>query len=181
MQYVYHSFLVKLYFLLLLCPLTGCHFDAKETAAVYEKYKFDQEVIERLPVYDSLATAVLERFSFFQQNMHKNESYHAFRYMPFSTRDDVFNKLPPSIAPGIDRYFGILGKDFVYGFDVFKDSTIKIYIRSIPAANSELDIEENLSYYPDGKNIQRREFPHRDTILNKHWQYWARFKNPVLF
>ena len=101
--------------------------------------------------------------------------------MPLSNEADVFTKLPPEAATKIDQYFTKLGKDFIDGFDVFKDSTIKIYIRSSPSETSQVDIEENLSYYPNGSNILRREFPVKDTILNKHWQYWIRFNKRGLF
>ena len=94
---------------------------------------------------------------------------------------EVFKRLPPKAGVDIDPYFTKPGKNFIYGFDVFKDSTIKIYIRSSTSDTAQLDIEENLSYYPAGSNMRRREFPVKDTILNKHWQYWARFSKQRLF
>ena len=101
--------------------------------------------------------------------------------MPLSDQADVFKKLPQEVAPKIDHYFTKLGKDFIYGFDVFKDSTIKIYVRSSPLEKSQVDIEENLSYYPMRSNIRPREFPIKDTMLNEHWQYWSRFSKRGLF
>ncbi len=160
---------------------TGCHSESEEVSAVYKSYQFDPKVIEKLPMYDSLASAILEKISFFQQHINENNSYHAYKYMPSSDQDDVFKKLPQEIAPRIDLYFTQLGKDFIFGFDVFKDSTIKIYIRSSPSEKSQIDIEENISYYPVRSNIRRRESPVKDTILNDHWQYWIRFNKPRLF
>jgi hypothetical protein len=101
--------------------------------------------------------------------------------LPLSDQDDVFKKLQPEVAPSIEPYFIKLEKDFIYGFDVFKDSTIKIYIRKSPSEKSQVDIEENLSYYPVRSNMRRREFPDKDTILNEHWQYWSRFNKRGLF
>ncbi len=181
MQYFLHSFLARLSILLFLSLAMGCHSDSEEVSVVYKNYKFDPKVIEKLPVYDSLASAILEKFSFFQQHMNVNESYRAYRYLPLSDQDDVFKKLQPELAPKIEPYFTKLEKDFIYGFDVFKDSTIKIYIRKSLSEKSQIDIEENLSYYPVKTNIRRREFPDKDTILNEHWQYWSRFNKRGLF
>jgi hypothetical protein len=181
MRYFLHSFWTRLAILLLLYTITGCHSNSENVSSVYKNYKFDQKVIEKLPLYDSLASAILKKLSFFQQHMDLNESYHAYRYLPLSDQADVFKQLHPEVAPYIDPYLAKLGKDFIYGFDVLKDSTIKIYIRKNPSGKSEMDIEENLSWYPMGTNIRRREFPDKDSILNEHWQYWYRVNKPGLF
>src|SRR6185503_13261200 len=172
---------VRLSILLLLLYLaSGCH-DSKDVSAVYKSYTFDPKVIEKLPEYDSMAAAILEKFSFFQPDMKENESYRAYRYMPLSNQSDIFKTLPPQAAPVINPYFTKLGKDFIYGFDLFKDSTIKIYVRSSRSDKPKVDIEENLSYYPMRSSIRRREFPDKDTILNDHWQYWSRVKEHTVF
>jgi hypothetical protein len=167
--------------LLFLSLSTGCHFATEEVPAVYYSYTFEPKVIEKLPIYDSLASAILEKFSFFQQHLNENDSYRAYKYMPGSDQADVFKKLPEEIAPKIDHYFTKLGNNFIYGFDVFKDSTIKIYIRTSPSGEPQVTIEENLSYYPGKTNIRRRELPVKDTLLNEHWQYWIRFNKRRLF
>lgn len=153
----------------------------KEVSAKYKSYKFDSAVIEKLPIYDSLAYAILEKLSFFQQHINEKDSYRGYRYLPGSDREDVSRKLPEDVAIGIEPYFTQLGKNFIYGFDVFKDSTIKIYIRNSQSQGSPIEMEENLSYYPVKSRIRRREYPVRDTILNEHWQYWVRFSEWSLF
>lgn len=168
------SLLFSLYF------TAGCHLDSKEISSLYNQYKFDTEIIEKLPIYDSLVSAILEKSSFFQQHIDEEASYRSFKYMPLSDDADVVKKLPQEIAPKINQYYTKLGKDFIYGFDVFKDSTIKIYIRRSQPNTSQVNILENLSYYPSGANIQKREFPVKDTIINKHWQYWVFFDKPRL-
>ena len=175
MPHFLSPFLARLLILLFLYIATGCHQNSEEVSDDYKSYMFDPKVIEKLPIYDSLTSAILENFSFFQQHINEDDSYRAYKYMPLSDQADVFKKLPEEVAPKINQYFTKLGKDFIYGFDVFKDSTIKIYIRSSPLEKSQVDIEENLSYYPVRSNIRRREFPIKDTILHKHWQYWSRF------
>jgi len=181
MQQIFSKFLTRLFLLLFLYAAAGCHTDRDEVLLAYNKYKFDPEVIEKLPVYDSLASAIIEKIHLFQKNINENDAYQAFRYMPGSSEVEVFTTLPKEISINIDQYFTTLGKNFIYGFDVFKDSTIKIYVRSRPLDTAAVDIEENISYYPAGNNIRQREYPVRDTILNTHWQYWARINKQRLF
>lgn len=181
MVYFFQRFFSKLPLLIFLHLLTGCHhLDSEEVSADNKSYKFDPKVIEKLPVYDSLAHTILENFSIFHQNINEKDSYRAYRYIPLSDDADVSRKLPEEAAE-IDQFFIELGKDFIYGFDVFKDSTIKIYVRNGLTEKSQVEIEENLSYYPASGNIRRRDFPDKDTILNDHWQYWARFNKRSIF
>lgn len=164
----------------ILFAVTGCSSGPDNTRPAYDRYQFDQRVIDKLPVYDSLAAAIISKLTLFQQ-LNGNDSNIAFRYMPRSTESQVFKRLPPEAGTRIDELFVQLGKDFVYGFDAFSDSSIKIYIRKNSADSLKLDIEENLSYYPAGINMRQREFPIKDSILNKHWQYWVRFSSRGLF
>lgn len=172
--------ILKLYSILFFFFSISCHIDSHEVSNVSSKYKFDQQVIEKIPLYDSLASAILEKHSFFEQQINQKDSYRAYKYIPSSDEPDVFKKLPPEIAPKIDKFFNRLGRDFIDGFDVFKDSTIKIRIRYRLSENSPVDIEENLSYFPTTIKIQHKEMPVRDTILNTHWQYWVRFNKQGL-
>ncbi|MFT3907955.1 MAG: hypothetical protein QM737_00905 [Ferruginibacter sp.] len=171
----------KLLLLLLVCTAAGCHSHSEKSSSAYDTYKYDPKVIEKLPDYDSLAVSILENLSLFKQKIDENEEFHVYCYRPASNEPDIFNKLPQGINPNIDHYFSKLGKDLIYGFDVFKDSTIKIYISSRPSATTPETIEENLSYYPIANSIRHREFPDKDTVLAKHWQYWIRFKTHDLF
>ena len=181
MLYYFRTFLTRLSLLLFLYLTTGCHLDSEKISPDYNNYKFDPLVIEKLPAYDSLVSAILEKFPFFQKHINEKDSYRAYKYMPLSNEDDVFKKLPQGIGTKIDPCFTKLGKDFIYGFDVFKDSSIKIYVRKRFSEKSQIDIGENLSYYPAGNNIRRKELPDKDTILNKNWQYWTRFHKRSLF
>jgi hypothetical protein len=181
MLHIFYTFLTRSSLLLFLYTAAGCHTDSDNVLPAYNNYKFDPKVIEKLPVYDSLASAILKKVHLFQININENDAYQAFRYMPASTEAEVFKKLPPEAGTDIDQYFTKLGKDFIYGFDVFKDSTIKIYVRSRILEATPIDIEENLSYYPAGSNIRQREYPVKDSILNTHWQYWTRINKKRFF
>jgi hypothetical protein len=167
--------------LLILFVLAGCDIKKDNVSEDYDNYKFDPLVIERLPLYDSLAMAITQNYPVFRGNISETESYRAYRYMPSSTEAEVFTNLPADLDTKVAHYYTQLGKDFIYGFDVFKDSSIKIYVRNKFSSESKLDLWENLSYYPPGTNMRRREFPDKDTVLNEHWQYWVRFAKSGLF
>ena len=181
MLYFIRKFLTGSSLALFLCAAASCNSEKEEVSHDYNSYKFDPQVIERLPVYDSLVSAILENFPLFQKHINDEDSYRAYKYMPSSDDIEVFKKLPREATPKINQYFTRLGKDFIYGFDVFKDSSIKIYVRKRFSEKSQIDIGENLSYYPAGNNIRRKELPDKDTILNKNWQYWTRFHKRSLF
>ena len=177
LHFVRISFLRTLPLLLLFAA--GCKTENQALTA-YKNYTFDTAVINKLPLYDSLASAILKNMQLIHAHIQDDDAYHAFRYMPASTRPEVFKKLPPELGTDIDLYFNQLGKHFIFAFDVFKDSTIKMYVRS-RTLETKVDMEENLSYFPSGRNIPKREYPLKDTVLNMHWQYWARFDNQGLF
>ena len=175
------NFLSACVLLLAVFIAAGCISDKDDVLPVYTAYKFDNKVMEKLPLYDSLASAITAKLPVFQKYIDKEEGYQAFRFMPSAYETGIFRVLPAEAGTDITRYYDSLGKDFIFGFDVFKDSSIKIYIRSTPAAKKLVDIEENLSYYPGGTNIKHREFPVKDSMLNNHWQYWTRFNKQDLF
>lgn len=164
---------------LLVVLAAGCKTENKALTA-YKNHTFDTSVINKLPLYDSLASAILKKISLIHHHIQADDAYHAFRYMPASGEAEVFKKLPEDLGTDIDRHYSQLGMNFIYAFDVFKDSSIKIYVRK-RTLDAAVDFQENLSYYPSGKNIQPREYPAKDSILNLHWQYWARFDNPEFF
>ncbi len=176
-----HYFYTAIVLLLFLYTMPGCSTTSKKTLSVYTTYPFDTAVINKLPLYDSLAAAITAKLPVLLNLLDTNEAYQAFRYMPAEYETGVFNQLPPEADTSIGHYFTALGKQHIFAFDLFKDSTIKIYIRRLSSDTAMLDIEENLSFYPEGKKMRSREFPVKDTALNAHWQYWVRFNEPGLF
>lgn len=177
---LFRQFLTSFSLVIFLFTVAGCDTGEKAVRAEYENYTFDQLVIDKLPLYDSLATAIIENFPSFAKYIKNEDSYRSFRYIPDSEDPDVFIKLPSAAAPKITPYYDRIGKEFIYGFYVFKDSSIKILVRARLTPKSEVDIVENLSYYSGG-NIRDRIFPEKDTTLNKNWQYWAWFGKRDLF
>ena len=170
---------LKTLLLLSLFFAAACKTENKALTA-YKNHSFDTMVINKLPLYDSLASAILEKIPLIHKYIHEDNAYHAFRYMPASGEAEVFKKIPPELGTDIDHYINKLGKDFIYAFDVFKDCSIKIFVRR-QTLETKVDLQENLSYYPVGKSTQQMEYPEKDTILHMQWQYWARFDNPGLF
>jgi hypothetical protein len=160
---------------------SGCGSGDEKFKNVYNNYRFDTAVINKLPLYDSLASFVSANIALFHKYTDTSEAYQAFRYMPTAYDAGVYRQLPAELDSGISPIYKALGEHFIYGFDVFKDSTIKIYIRAYPVKKTMVDIEENLAYYPTGKKMKQREFPVKDTVLNKQWQYWVRLNEQGLF
>ena len=173
--------MVRLFFILCLLLTFSCGTRSKEINFDLSSYQYDQQVIEHLPVYDSLVVTIFKNYTSFQQLIKEDDSYRAYRYMPYSDSIDLLKIVPKLGATKINEYFTELGKNFIYGFDLFKDSTIKIYIRKVLSEKDQVFVSENLSYYPTGTNIRRREFPIKDTLLSKNWLYWIRFDKPDLF
>jgi hypothetical protein len=166
--------LTGLLLLLFIFAFTSCDSGEENVKNEINNFKFDQQVIDKLPLYDSLVAAIIQNFPSFKKYIRNEDSYRSFRYEPNSKDQDVFIKLPPAAAPHIDPIYAAIGKDFIYGFDIFKDSSVKIFVRNRFSSKSDVDTWENLSFYNNG-NIRRREFPEKDTVLNKNWLYWARF------
>ncbi|MEO6541344.1 MAG: hypothetical protein ABIN74_10150 [Ferruginibacter sp.] len=173
-------FLTGLSLLFFLIAFTGCDMGEKEVKAEYNAYTFDQQLIDKLPLYDSLVSAIIQNYPAFGKFIRDENGHRTFLYIPASQDPDVFIKLPPQAAPKVSPYFDRPGKDFIYGFEIFKDSSIRIMARTRFSERSKVDIDEFLSYYPRG-NIKRREFPDKDTLLNTNWQYRARFNKRGAF
>jgi len=176
MLYPVRNFLTSLSMLLFLFNLAGCGREEKELKEMKEemnKHRFDKQVIEKLPVYDSLVSVIIQNFPAFAKFI-GDDGDPSFLYIPSTEEADVFIKLPPAAAPKVTPYFNRPGKDFIYGFEIFRDSSVKILVRTRYTENTKVDISEFLSYYPAG-NVRRRAFPDKDTMLNTNWQYWARF------
>lgn len=179
MLYIFNS--TRLLLIILLSVFCGCKTKSSKIIPAYTNYTFDNRVIEKLPAYDSLAAAILKEIQLFQVTVTEGDDYYAYRYMPASDDPGVHKKLPEQIEARFNNYLGNIGNDLIYGFDVFKDSTIKIYVRKRTLDSSKVEIEENLSYFPAGNSNKKREYPVKDTVLNKYWQYWTRFDTPDLF
>lgn len=152
----------------------GCVSGPEDMIKAFENHRFDTSVISKIPEYESFAKTVVANYRSFEVHFDNNASYKAFRYIPGSTNTEIFHKLPEGIPVNVDSFFTTIGSNFIYGFDLFRDSSIKIYIRTGKAAKKNILIEENLSYYPAAA-IRHRNYPDKDSILNEHWQYWARF------
>jgi len=176
MLYPIRNFLTSSSLVLFLFAVAGCSAGEKEVKAAFDNYTFDQQVIDKLPLYDSLVSAIIQNFPSFGKFIRNDDEHRSFLYVPASEYPDVFIKLPPAAAPLVGPHFSRPGKDFIYGFEIFRDSSIRILVRTRLSEKTKVEILESLSYYP-ARNIRRREFPEKDTILNTNWQYRARFGN----
>jgi hypothetical protein len=174
------NIITSLSLLFFLFAVAGCDDGDKEFKAEFHKYRYDQQVIDKLPLYDSLVVSIIQNFPAFEKFITGENADPSFLYIPSTDEPDVFIKLPQAAAPHVGPYFNRPGKDFIYGFEIFRDSSIKILVRTRFVDSSKVDITEFMSYYPAG-NIRRRQYPDKDTLLNAKWQYWARFSERDVF
>ena len=100
----------------------------KNLRTTFNNYHFDQQVINRLPEYDSLASILIQHYPTVAQfNYDKN----AYRYIPSEDGNDLYKVFPSEAGDKIKQHLAKLGTDFIYGFDCFKDTTIRIMIREV--------------------------------------------------
>src|SRR5688572_23749163 len=111
-------FFTALLLLMLLSTSLGCDSDVDHTQPAYDTYRFDQKVINKLAMYDSLVIAIHKQLPLFQ-SLNGNDRHQPFRYSPSSTDENVFKRLPPEAGTAIDHHFAKLGNNFISGFDAF--------------------------------------------------------------
>ena len=161
----------RIFVIIVLCIATGCGHKALNT--YFKNHGFDKQVIEKLPIYDSLANILLENYSSIHSHIKKEDNY--YRYIPSRDGNDIYKLLPKPGAEKVEQYIAQIGTNHIYGFEVFKDTTMKILISDTYIQADHLYVRERLSFYPLGGNIRQRDFPIKDTILNRNWQYWISF------
>ena len=81
--------MTRIFIILYFFLAAGCSSDSEKTTATYNNYQFDKQVIENLPVYDSLVHAILENYPILQLHINEEESYRAYRYMALSDSNDL--------------------------------------------------------------------------------------------
>lgn len=164
--------MVRISIVLFLCFATGCR--SKDFTDYFQHHAFDPQVIKKLPVYDSLGNVILQNYSSIHQYIRENNSY---KYIFSFDSTDVLKEFPKEGAVKIKELVNQLGEKFIYGFEVYRDSSIKIYIRDYNVKSYHLNVMERLSFYPDSSDIKKRKFPFKDTILDRNWEYWILFDN----
>ncbi|MBC7850287.1 MAG: hypothetical protein H7Y31_11155 [Chitinophagaceae bacterium] len=139
---------------------------------------FDPQIIAKLPIYDSLTRTLIEYYPFIQQP-DEQETYSMYR---FSTDSAVFfGRLGPERSAKVRQYIQQLGKGFIRGCQIYKDSTVKIFIRDFYSGELNMDVGERLSYFPNPGTMTRRKAPNKDTVLTKNWLYWISLDDAEIF
>jgi hypothetical protein len=167
--------MTRIFALLLLCFVVGC--GTKDHPYDYQHYGFDKQVIGKLPLYDSLVSLLIKNYPLIYQHT-KGPFY---RFIPSEDGTRLYKELPQEDAVKVKDYFTQIGDSLITGFDFYRDSTIKIFVRDIYVQSDHLNIEERLSFYPNEAGIKRKEYPIKDTIINTHWQYWISFDKEAFF
>lgn len=168
-------------FVIITTNFTGCKEEKNDVQKIYNEYRFDSTVIQKIALYEMFVKAVQANHAVFKAYTTSEGNTRAFRYMPTSTDIDVYKKLPPEISNSVDSIYNLLGGNYIKGFDIYPDSTIKIYIRRTMIEKTSLNIDEYLSYLPPGKTMRKREYPMKDSMLNQSWQFWISVNDQGIF
>ena len=141
-------------------------------------HRFDTQVINKLPLYDSLCNTILRNHAAFIKNPGDNPFY---QYIRRQDSLELYQIVSKQDGDKILNYFSQLGDNFIYGFDLYKDSSIKIHVRTTYLKANNLEVREKLSFVPSGANKTKRDGDYKDTVINKNWLYWVMFEKPQLF
>ena len=140
--------------LFLFLAAAGCR--SKEKTYDYAAHRFDPQVIERLPLYDSLSRLLIQNFPSLQPDIKEKNSILYERSKGPSFRSVT---LPPETVAKINGYLQQLGENFITGFSVYKDSSIKYFVRDTYLEPYYLTVRDRLSYFPNGRIMKHREPP----------------------
>ena len=161
--------MTKIFVILFLFLAISCHHEANYDVA---NYKFDNKVIEKLPLYDSLVKLIIADFPSIKQHIKDNMS---FEWEPYWDSVILYEKFPRESALKIDKTYHQMGDNFIYAFSVYRDSSVRISVREFYDKKEQAVIREYLSYSPNGASKKERDYRFKDTILNKNWLYWVMF------
>lgn len=162
---------MKLAFLLFTFFLFSCR-NSKDFKSDFEAHNFDDKVIQNLPQYDTLRQIIFKRFDSFR--LSNSKTYFTYIYN-FDTATHISGysntAIPKAIYSQTIQLFERIGRDNLFGFTIYKDSTVEFLIRNTHLKKYYLDFRERLYWYPKTINISTTKFPIKDTILNERWQY----------
>jgi hypothetical protein len=158
----------------ILCVATACR--TKSSYFNIQGQKFDNKVIEQLPIYDSLSHLLIENYSAIRPHFQEGNS---FEYIWYRHGNELYKILPQEPGTKVKQWFKQLGDSLIFGFALYKDSSVKIFVRDTYLDAYKLNVRERLSFNPKGATIKNREFKTRDTLLNKNWEYWIWFDDQV--
>lgn len=79
--------------------------------------------------------------------------------------------MPQKIYQTTVELFNEIGKEYIFGFTISKDSLFEIFVRNTHLTNYYLDVRERLYWYPRVNKIYKPEYPIKDTLLTDKWQY----------
>lgn len=162
-------------YLLLFLSFLGCgnlNDSKKDFKIDLGKHRFDYTVIDNLPRYDALRQIILNNYDSFYLN--STENYLTYFYedkTPVQIRGYSNYDLPEIIYPETVLLFQRIGKKNIFGFTIYRDSTLEILIRNTHLSQYFLDVRERLRWYPNTNKIKTTEFPFKDTLLTDKWQY----------
>ena len=161
----------------------------KSLRKLFNQSTYDQQVIESLPLYDSLKNIIVSNIdTIFKFRNSKHLLYHGdtgketqedadfyiFNYS-YDTHsksiDELRENIPEFIYPSIDKLFKKLGQDKVRGFGLWPDSTIEIAIKSIYREDEDANVSHTLVWKKTFSKDTDLDILYRDTIIAPEWTY----------
>jgi hypothetical protein len=167
--------------------------DEVKLRQVFKETYFDQDIIQSLPLYDSLKNIIIlnidtifkfrnsRHFVFYsngkdtatiQENAHSYDFFYNWRTGSNDQKlikDVNIENLPAFIYPSVDTIFKKLGKRKISGFSLSTDSTIEIFVKGIRLDN--IHVAHSLIWK---RKFEKSNAPNnysRDTLIAPKWTY----------
>lgn len=161
--------IVFILFSFLLLP--GCK-NSNDFKSDFENHKYDQTVIQNLPLYDTLRQLILTNYDSFHLSSIKTDFPYIYNFDTASQISGYNNTdISEKIYPKTVELFKTIGSNHIFGFTISKDSTIEFLINNTHLSKYFLDVRERLYWFANSNKINKTSFPIKDTLLSDNWQY----------
>ena len=196
---VLSAWLLSYIILTVLCNSCNSHDanDQKNLQKIFNKESFDQDIINALPLYDSLKTIILrnktsiidyrDKISHFNKDL-KIDTSHISDTEPYffiflsgkgtSDQSISLNTLPKIILDSILPICNAIGPKYLMGFDIEKHSEfLRIDLKDVYYENTDIETHHTLQWNWDYRNQQIPFL--KDTLLKSKWIYYINSEKRV--
>ena len=170
--------------LFIVLVLSSCNHE-KAKQAVFQKTTFDGQVMENLPLYDSLRDVMVNHIDTifkFRDSGHlvyhgdskrttqENADFYIFNFTEPGQSQDGIDNMPAFLYPSVERICKKLGKDNIRGFLVRRDSSLEISAKSIYKENIDATVNHQL-FWKTKIGLSSDEMFIKDTTIGSKWTY----------